>query len=190
MRLSKAQADANRAKVVAAAAKLFRERGVAGATVADVMEAAGFSHGGFYNHFESKEALAADAIAAAFGEMARRRSRAGSLAEIVEGYLSETARAAPGRSCPAAALAADAARGGSAERRAFADGLAEMADSIAERLRAERPALGPGARSAALALIARLAGAIALSRAAPDDDALAREILDAALSASLAEINP
>ncbi len=66
MKLSKTQAARNRQKIVDVAAQLFRERGVDGVGVADLMKAAGFTHGGFYNHFPSKEALAAEACGSAF----------------------------------------------------------------------------------------------------------------------------
>src|SRR5690349_2976768 len=61
MRLSKEQAADNRRRILEAAARLFREQGFAAVAVADLMKAAGFTHGGFYNHFRSKEALAAEA---------------------------------------------------------------------------------------------------------------------------------
>src|ERR1700730_6289104 len=61
--VSKEQATENRRAIVAAAAKLFRERGVDGVGVAELMKAAGFTQGGFYNHFKSKEALVAEGIA-------------------------------------------------------------------------------------------------------------------------------
>src|SRR6516164_7795483 len=69
MRISKEETAANRAKVLAAAARLFREKGVDGIAVAELMQAAGLTHGGFYNHFESKEELAAAAFREAFAKI-------------------------------------------------------------------------------------------------------------------------
>ena len=63
MRVTKEQAAENRRKILAAASRLFRAKGFDGVGVADVMAEAGFTHGGFYNHFASKEALAAEACA-------------------------------------------------------------------------------------------------------------------------------
>ena len=111
MKISKAQAQENRDRIVGAAATLFRERGFDGVSVGDLTKAAGFTHGGFYNHFESKDALAAQALESAFAAMAGHRERARDLAEMLTHYLSQAARKAPGKSCPAAALGGDAGRG-------------------------------------------------------------------------------
>src|SRR5687768_11195234 len=97
MRISKEQARENRERVVETASALFRERGFDGVAVADLMRAAGFTHGGFYNHFETKEALAAEALTRAFDEMAAVRSKSADLAEMLTLYLSKAARRAPGK---------------------------------------------------------------------------------------------
>src|SRR3954454_164895 len=110
MRISKAQAQANRERVVATASELFRARGFDGVAVGELMQAAGFTHGGFYNHFDSKEALAVEAVGAAWTQMGEERARAGCLAALLPAYLSRAARRAPGKACPAAALAGDVSR--------------------------------------------------------------------------------
>jgi TetR/AcrR family transcriptional repressor of nem operon len=69
-RVSQAQAAQNRERIVGTAARLFRERGIAGVSVADVMAEAGLTHGGFYKHFASKDALVAEAVALAFAQQA------------------------------------------------------------------------------------------------------------------------
>lgn len=61
MKVTKAQAQANRAHIVETASTLFRERGCDGVGIADLMAAAGFTHGGFYKHFPSKADLMAEA---------------------------------------------------------------------------------------------------------------------------------
>src|SRR4030081_2274941 len=66
MRLTKEKVAKNKARVVETAARLFREKGFEGVAVADLMHAAGLTHGGFYNHFESKDELAAQACAQIF----------------------------------------------------------------------------------------------------------------------------
>ena len=71
-RVSRKQADLNREIIVEAATRLFRERGLHGISVVDVMAAAGLTHGGFYGHFESKEALAQEASGRAFDQSAER----------------------------------------------------------------------------------------------------------------------
>ena len=178
MRISKAQAQENHDQVVAKAAELFRERGFEGLAVGELMKAAGFTHGGFYNHFASKEALSAEALDAAFRLMDAERARAVSLDELLASYLSEAARRAPGRSCPAAALAGDVARQAPPIRAVFADGFERMVASVAERL-----APTDAARGEAIALLCRMVGALALARAMPEGSPLAPEILEAALAA-------
>jgi TetR/AcrR family transcriptional repressor of nem operon len=185
MRISKAQAEENRGKVVAAASELFRARGFDGVAVGDLMRAAGFTHGGFYNHFDSKEALAAEALAAAWGEMAKERERAGDLASLLPRYLSDAARKAPGRSCPAAALAGDVGRGPDTVKAAFAEGLEGMVASIEAGLTDADPVTR---RARAVGLVARMVGALMLSRAVPDDSPLAAELLEANLAAARQEI--
>jgi len=66
LRLTKEQAEQNRQLIVETASRMFRLRGLENVTVADVMKESGFTHGGFYNHFKSKEELAAEALASAF----------------------------------------------------------------------------------------------------------------------------
>src|SRR5215469_8472288 len=73
-RVSQAQAQENRARVVATAARLFREKGT-DVSVADVMKAVGLTHGGFYKQFASKEALVGEATALAFAEQEELRAR-------------------------------------------------------------------------------------------------------------------
>src|SRR5277367_5494913 len=71
-RVSKDQSNRNRAAIREISARLFRERGINGVSVADLMGAAGLTHGGFYGHFESKDALAGVAVAHAFEQSAER----------------------------------------------------------------------------------------------------------------------
>jgi TetR/AcrR family transcriptional repressor of nem operon len=185
MRISKAQARENREQVLAAASELFRARGFDGVAVGEVMKAAGLTHGGFYNHFDSKDALAAEALESAWTQMAAERARAGDLRTMIARYLSPAARAAPGRSCPAAALAGDVGRQPAAVRAVFADGLEAMIASIADAL----PGGEPQARRArAVALTARMVGALMLSRAVPDDSPLAQELLEATRASTETEI--
>lgn len=183
MKISKAQAQANRERVVATASEMFRARGFDGVAVADLMQAAGFTHGGFYNHFASKEALAAEAVEDAWTQMGEQRARAGSLAALLPAYLSRAARRAPGKACPAAALAGDVSRQPEPVRAVFADGLEAMIASVEAGLPE-----GEGRREQAVNLVVRMVGALALSRAVPDGSPLAAELLDAPLRASLREV--
>src|SRR5208283_5641548 len=95
--------------------------------IADLMHAAGLTHGGFYNHFSSKDELEAEACALAFDRAIERLVRAcpdaSGFANYVERYLDRASRDAPGPRCPMAALSTDAARQGPVVRGAFAEGM-------------------------------------------------------------------
>src|SRR5215472_8728608 len=142
MRISKEASEANRARVLAAAARLFREKGVDGIAVADLMKEAGLTHGGFYNHFQSKEELAAAAFDAAFATAIERlqrkvakagpRGRHKALEHYVERYLARETRDRPGLSCPMATLGTDAVRHGATLQRGFAAGVRRYLDRFAE----------------------------------------------------------
>lgn len=185
MRISKQKARENREKVVETAARMFRERGFDGVGVADLMKTAGFTHGGFYNHFETKDALACEALAQAWSVMAAERATAPDLPRLLKAYLSPATRAAPGTSCPAAALAGNVARQPDAVRAAFAEGLEDMIGSFQQHFPEEGEA---GARTHAVSLVAAMVGALILSRAVPDASPLADEILNATLASVLREI--
>jgi TetR/AcrR family transcriptional repressor of nem operon len=184
MRISKEEAAANRAKVLAAAARLFREKGVDGIAVAELMQAAGLTHGGFYNHFESKEELAAaafrEAFAAAVSRVERqaaeadKRGRDGVFAHYVSRYLASDTRDAPGTSCPMATLGTDAARHGSQLRGAFAEGVRHYIEAFAKIM----PGEASEQRAEAITVLSTLIGALTLSRACVGaDDALADEVI-------------
>src|SRR2546428_5812587 len=95
MRVTKAQAQANRARIVETASTLFRERGYDGVGVADLMAAAGFTHGGFYKHFRSKADLMAEAAASGFSQSIANLAGIDG-AVFVKGYLSRKHRDALG----------------------------------------------------------------------------------------------
>lgn len=183
MRISKAQAQENREKVVATASRLFRAQGIDGVAVGELMKASGFTHGGFYNHFASKEALAAEALDAAFREMDAERERAASLPALVEAYLSQAARRTPARACPAATLGGEIARQPDEVKAVFSDGLERIIESLAAR----QPE-SADARGLAIDLFARMAGAMILARALPDDSPLAAEILETVRDRALAAL--
>ncbi|MBD2830759.1 TetR family transcriptional regulator [[Kitasatospora] papulosa] len=141
-RVSQAQAEENRRRVVDTASRLFREQGMQ-VSVADLMKAAGLTHGAFYKQFASKEALVDEATAHAFTELARRHSagleryhgqHAAARQALIDTYLSDEHRDAPADGCPVAALASDIAResGGSEARHVYAEGVADFADFLAD----------------------------------------------------------
>jgi TetR/AcrR family transcriptional repressor of nem operon len=190
-RVSKAQAAANHEAIETAASRLFRERGLHAVSVADVMAEAGLTHGGFYAHYPSKDALAASACAAAFAfaaEKWRRRidaaaSPAAAKAVIAERYLRATNCDPAVASCPTATLVADVARADRDHpiRAAYLAGVREQVDTLAKL-----GSSGDRARDRADACVqlATMMGALLLARATHGDP-IAEEIV-AAARASLA----
>lgn len=181
MKISKAQAEENRERIVEEAARLFRERGYDGIGVADLMKSAGFTHGGFYGHFGSKEALAAETCA---HSMSRTVGGLGGLIEsnpddplkaVVSSYLSTQHRDALGSGCLLPALSADVGRQGPAVREVFTAGLRSFFDTLTRVV----PGRSRSAqRRRSIATMAMLVGAVTLARAV-DDPALSDEILRA-----------
>ncbi|WUW91593.1 TetR/AcrR family transcriptional regulator [Streptomyces sp. NBC_01451] len=136
-RVSQAQALENRRRAVAAASRLFRERGVNGISVADLMKSIGLTTGGFYKQFPSKEALVAEAAQAAFGDLDQllasfdtaHGDHATARGALVDFYLSTEHRDQPGTGCPTAGFAGDTARESAAAevRETYAAGVQEFA---------------------------------------------------------------
>jgi len=197
MKVTKAQAQANRARIVETAATLFRERGYDGVGVADLMAAAGFTHGGFYKHFGSKADLMAEAAACGFSESAAG-SEGIDIAAFIKQYLSREHRDTPGTGCTMAALSVDAGRQPEQVKQAFADGIERLLTSMVSKHGASNAANATNATSAAakreararsIDAIAQLVGAVVLSRACPDDSPLADEILQACESGALSRLS-
>ncbi len=176
MRVSRQEAAENRERIVAAASRLFRDKGLDGIGVDAIMKEAGLTHGGFYGHFASKDALAAEATQRAIDHSSAWQARLTSLGELAMAYLSPRHRADRANGCPVAALGGDFARRGAAQRRVLAAGIAGQIDRIAALLKRGTAA---SRRRRAIAAYAGMVGALTLSRAV-DDPALAQEILAAA----------
>lgn len=177
MRITKEKKRENYERIVAIASELFRERGFDGVGVADLMERAGLTHGGFYNHFRSKEDLIMEATAKGFGETAERYAGQDAIAAI-KLYISREHRDARGQGCPAAALSCEAARQPDETRSVFAAGIQNLVRALEDDM-ARNHASGTSARAQAISILAQAVGAVILSRACPDDSSLADEILDA-----------
>jgi TetR/AcrR family transcriptional repressor of nem operon len=169
--------DANRKletrrKVLAEAARSIREQGPHQISVADVMSAVGLTHGGFYAHFPSKDALVAAAIEEMFSDMHARFARstdgyspADGMARHLDFYLSARHRDARGTGCPLPALSADLARLGPEARARYGEGVASLTHRLSEQIRTL--GLEP-AEPLALSVLAELVGALSLSRAVGD----------------------
>lgn len=185
MKVTKAQSAGNRQGILDAAARLYREHGVAGVGVADITRDAGLTHGGLYRHFESKDALVREACAQAFdwsiAPLDGLPHAPGDLASRVAAYLSPQHRDRPGEGCPAAALAVDAARAGADLSEVFAQGVERNIERFARVVGGGLPAdATPTAelRNAATVTLATMVGALVLARAtAAGQPALSDEIL-------------
>ncbi|MBT3329871.1 MAG: TetR/AcrR family transcriptional regulator [Rhodospirillaceae bacterium] len=168
MKVSKKQAAENRASIVDAAERLFRERGFEGVSIPEITKAAGLTHGGFYKSFGSKNALAAEACEKSFDHannwLASTKSSDNGLAEYFKNYLSVRHRDDSRGGCPMAALATDIHRQCDDVQKAFSLGvdsyLTNLEDSLSSASGKSRPA-----QEGSMAALTMIVGAMALSRA-------------------------
>jgi len=165
--------------IVDAAAKMLRRRGIDGMSVADLMQDVGLTHGGFYRHFVSKEALVVEAMTATFDEMIRRlepqdvtTSASAALDAYVSVYLSMGHVEHPELGCPIAAYGTDVARESDAIRQAYTAALERLLATIAKGL----PCSSAKRRARASELFSLICGAVVTARAS-GETALARSIL-------------
>ena len=167
-------------RIVKIAAARFREAGLDGVGVAELMKEAGLTHGGFYRHFDSRDQLVAEAVERALAQGAQRLGRVvarggeQAFAAVVEAYLDREHVDRPGSGCALVALAADVVRTGGQTRAAYTRQVRQYLDLFADLI-ADR---GPQARRRAVVIVSALVGALALARAV-DDEALTTEILEA-----------
>jgi TetR/AcrR family transcriptional regulator, transcriptional repressor for nem operon len=169
LRLTKEQAEQNRRLIVETASRMFRLRGLENVAVADIMKESGFTHGGFYNHFKSKDELAAEAVVSAFDHGAKHLSEniasgndpQKALNALLADYLSPAHRDTCTGGCPAPAFPVDAARSGNDVQAAFAEGIESYLEIFAARMHGDRRE----ARQRAVALLSSIVGALLLSRA-------------------------
>ncbi|WP_175102992.1 TetR/AcrR family transcriptional regulator [Pararobbsia alpina] len=187
MGVSRQQAVENRRAIVAAAEKLFRERGVNAVGLAELMKTAGFTQGGFYNHFKSKDALvtavmekAMDEGGAAFVSLieSARSADADPVKQNIQWYLSPEHRANIEAGCPLSGFVGDARRFDDVARGSYAEGLAANLGRFAKIIE-ETEGISEGSRRKAITLFSQMVGTLLLSRAvAGVDPTLADEILD------------
>jgi TetR/AcrR family transcriptional repressor of nem operon len=189
MKVTKAQAEANRAHVIKTASQLFRERGFDGVGVADLMAAAGFTHGGFYKQFGSKADLLAEATACGIAQTTALTDGVDA-AEFIKHYLSRGHRDNRATGCTMAALGGDAARQPEAVRIAFAQGVENLVSLLTQQGNLPQSADAAQARTRVLDVLTHAVGAIVMSRACPDDSPLADEILAVCRDAILDSLAP
>jgi TetR/AcrR family transcriptional regulator, transcriptional repressor for nem operon len=182
MRVTKERKAETRERIIAAAGELFRGQGIDAVGVDAIMHQAGLTHGGFYAHFASKEALVAEVAAASLARSAVRWERisqeadpAAALAQIVDSYLDPAHVAAAERGCVLATLGPEVARRPDV-RPAITASIRRMLDALARCLPRRR-------RERALEVLSSMVGAVVLARLC-DDPGLAREFLAAARQAA------
>src|SRR5258707_8081335 len=149
-------------RITRVAAKRFRERGPEGISIADVMKEAGVTVGGFYKHFGSRDELVVDALGTAFKDLDVWEEHTADMAQLLQNYLAEAHRDAPGTGCAMGALLGDVTRGSKSARVLYTErvkrSLAFCATLLPSRQRGDK-------RGRALLMLSALLGAINLSRA-------------------------
>jgi TetR/AcrR family transcriptional repressor of nem operon len=192
MRYSREHKLETHARIVKKASVRLREKGAHGIGVADLMKDAGLTHGGFYAHFDSREALVIEAFADAMDRGTERWRKLGEqtppdkrLATIVGSYLSALHRDDPGHGCAIPTLAAEIARESPRTRKAFAAKLEQMIDVLAAQIPLPRKA----ARKQAMAAMATMMGTMVLARVAGNGE-FSDEILGAGRDAVLERTPP
>jgi TetR/AcrR family transcriptional repressor of nem operon len=201
MRYSREHKLETHARIVKKAAVRLREKGAHGVGVADLMKEAGLTHGGFYAHFDSREALVIEAFTYAMDRAIERWKKVAEqtppdkrLATIVESYLTPTHRDDPGNGCAIPTLGAEIARESPKTRKAFAAKLEQMIDLMADQM-VDLPR--KAARKQATATLATMMGTMVMSRIAGtgefSDDILGagqEAVLGRAVSAKSASNKP
>jgi TetR/AcrR family transcriptional repressor of nem operon len=176
--------QASHERIVSVAARAIRRSGYDGTGVADIMKEAGLTHGAFYAHFPSREAMLVEAAdracaesAAAIADIVAKVPSEQALAAMLQAYLSPEHLQNIESGCPLAALGSDTARQTPEVRRATTRHIKAMVDLVAR----QSPDWGqPGAHQRALLTVASMVGTLLLARAV-DDPALSKSLCDAAL---------
>src|SRR3954454_23691097 len=162
MRKSKAAAAETRKRIVAAAAAEFRKNGIVATGLADLMKAAGLTHGGFYKHFESKDQLVAEACADAVQAVIEKMEAQPTINAAVAAYLSTRHRDNPASGCPLAAIGSELSRADKKTREAATDGFERLVGVLAGKSDTE------DARGRALVAVSTLIGALTMARVVND----------------------
>ena len=191
MRYSKEHKQETHARIVKKASVRLREKGAHGIGVADLMKEAGLTHGGFYAHFDSRDALVIEAFAYAMDRSTERWRKMASetppekrLEAIVDTYLTSLHRDDPGHGCASTSLGPEIARESPKTRKAFAAKLDEMIEMLAAQISGASPKV---ARKQAMGTLATMMGTIVLSRIAGAGE-FSEEILHAGRAAALGKL--
>ncbi|MFG1604969.1 TetR/AcrR family transcriptional regulator [Actinoplanes sp. NPDC049265] len=200
-RITQEQKKLNRERIVQAASEGFRRHGVDGIGIEELMKTAGMTHGGFYNHFPSKEDLALEVYRQGFADSldalaairaAHPRSARAALQDMVDRYVSAAHRDHPETGCASAALAVDAGRHGAASQAEYRRGLDGYLSAITEMVldharQAGTEPTAAEARERALGLFCQMVGALVVARAVAEADPV---LSDEVLSANRGQLRP
>jgi TetR/AcrR family transcriptional repressor of nem operon len=181
---SKTEKEKTHRRIVKTAAARFRERGVNGIGLADLMKEADLTHGGFYRHFDSREELVAEAVECALRDgweavasvAGGNRPPAATLRLLVDAYLSVAHRDGLATSCPVTTMANDVARCNARARSAYTKQVGTYLELLAKLIAADKR---KSRRAKAIAALATLVGAVSMARAV-NDEKLSRELLKSA----------
>lgn len=176
--------DATHERIVSVAARAIRRSGYDGTGVADIMKEAGLTHGAFYSHFASREAMLAEAAskacaesASAVADVVANEAPGAALAAMLSAYLSKAHVENVEQGCPLAALGSETTRQAPEVRRVATRHIKEMIDLVAR----QSPDWGQSsAHERALVTLSTMVGTLLLARAV-DDPALSDSLRDAAL---------
>ncbi len=179
MRRSRTETAESRQRIVKAASHLMRERGAEQVSVADIMTAAGMTHGGFYVHFPDKDALLAEATKEAFSEKLDqidsedKAARAEALRSYIDGYMTLDHVLDPGFGCPIAGLGPNSTRAVPVVRKAMSEGAERTITTFARDL----PKLRGSERENAIRTLISMVGSLVVARALKGKD-LQKEVID------------
>lgn len=193
MGYSRADKAQSHERIVQTAAARFREKGIDGISLADLMKEAGLTHGGFYRHFESRDELVAEAVEVALrsgdGTLAALADPTGKIdvARYITEYLSETHRDNPGPGCAITALVGDISRSGERARALYSAHIERVAGRLMQLLGEGRPEAER--RAHALHIVMTMTGALSMARAISDPK-LSSEMLQIARDRLIREIEP
>ena len=180
MRHSQADKLATHQRIVEVAARRFREHGIDGISVGDIMKEAGLTVGGFYKHFESRDALVTEAFIMALQDIEHIQDALKTAPQrAISTYVSESHRNNVGRGCPISALVNDVARAPDATREVFTERVSEIINLLAQSFSETE-----GAQDKAVMIFSTCVGSIALARAVKDPS-LSKKIIGGALAGVL-----
>jgi TetR/AcrR family transcriptional repressor of nem operon len=186
MRYSQTHKDETRTKILKSAGRALRAKGPDGVAVADVMKEVGLTHGGFYAHFPSKDALLAEAMRGVFAFSTARYAQMTdglpprhALATFIDFYVSANHRDRVANGCPITALNSDMPRQSKKLRAAFDDGVNSLVEALQGLIEAAGIEADGDPRALAASVLSAMAGAVAVSRAV-SDKRLSEQMLETA----------